>query len=143
MIARLTTAVFAVLLGVSLFAPAAPAQGRGTHSAPAGLRSRPGPRRIIGERIRASRRFYDGAAYVYPPYFYGDDEYNYEPETPPAPANFTPPPPPAAPARVIEPLLLEDRNGEWVRVPNSSQLSVEPSPNTGSSPVLVGTFCSG
>jgi hypothetical protein len=69
---------------------------------------------------------------VYPPYFYGDDEYNYEPETPPAPANFVPPQPPATPARVIEPLLLEDRNGEWVRVPNSSQLSVEPSPNTGS-----------
>jgi len=102
------------------------------HGTGAGPRSRPISGRVSGARFahRSSRRFFDGAAYVYPPYFYGDDEFEYEPEAPPPPPNVAQPPEPAQPPHVVEPLVLENHNGEWVRVPNSSQLSVSTSEKT-------------
>jgi hypothetical protein len=134
MISRLAIAGSALLAGVVLFAPSAPAQGRGMHGTLAGPRSRPGPRRISGAGFtrRSSRRFFDGAAYVYPPYFYGDDEYEYEPEAPPPPPNVAQPSEQAPVPHVVEPLILENHSGEWVRVPNSSQLSVAPPEKTDS-----------
>jgi hypothetical protein len=136
MISRLAIAGSALLVVAGLCAASASAQGRGTRGSSAGPRPRPAAGRISGARFthRSARRFY-GAAYAYPPYFYGDDEYEDLPQALPAPPNLAQPPEPAAPPRVIEPLLLEIQNGEWVRVPNSSQLSVAPSEKTDTSAV--------
>lgn len=131
MIARLSFGVAAAILGVVLCAPAAPAQGRGGMRAPAvATRARSGTGfargNVDGRQIH--RRFLNDSAFWFPPYFYPDDDYDYETDYP-APPLIQPtavPPvvsaPPLAPAIPVEPLLLENRNGEWVRVPTGREL---------------------
>jgi hypothetical protein len=84
------------------------------------------------------------------PYFYADDEFDYgtvAPEAPPVQVVITqpqqPPQPPAPAASPVEPLLLENQNGQWVRVPTGTETPAIPqstktesaksaSPNSGS-----------
>src|ERR1700675_1924100 len=87
MIFRLTVALPVAVLGAALFASSVPAQVRGMRG------SAPAPRRGISSRFggragftRAGhRRNFTDSAFLGAPYFYPDDEYDYEPVSPEAP----------------------------------------------------------
>jgi hypothetical protein len=136
MISRIAIAVSVAVLGAALFAPSAPAQGRGGMRAPAAAPRARSNFGISGRRGFArshERRFLNDSGFLFPPYFYPDfypgDEFDYgpaAPETPPAPPVQVfvpqPPQPPAPAASPVEPLLLENHNGQWVRVPTGSEM---------------------
>jgi hypothetical protein len=82
------------------------------------------------------RRFLNESGFLFPPYFpyfYPGDEFDYGPVAPEAPPPIQvvvqqPPQPPApvAAASPVEPLLLENHNGQWVRVPTGSEMPTIP-----------------
>jgi len=130
MISRLTIALSVAVLGAALFAPSAPAQGRGGMHAPAEApraRSSFGLSGRDGFARRNARRFLNDSAFLFP-YLYPDDEFYYGPVAPePLPVQTVvpqPPQPPAPAASPVEPLLLENHNGQWVRVPTGSQMAI-------------------
>jgi hypothetical protein len=132
MISRFTIALPAAILGVALLAPSAHAQGRGMHASGAAPRARSsfGLTGRGGFVRQGQRRFLNNSAYLFPPYFYPDDGFD---EGPGGPENSQvqvvvthPAEPPAPPARPVEPLLLENRDGQWVRVPTGSQMQAIP-----------------
>jgi len=124
---RLTIALPVAVVAAALCAPSAPAQGRGMRGArPAsGARSSIRGGRRIGLGRRGQGRYLNDAGLLDPGYFYPDDEYDYGqygPEEFPAqyvPVQTAPAPTPAAPP--AEALVLENRAGQWVRVPNGGQ----------------------
>ena len=137
----------------ALLAPSAPAQGRGGARGGGGGGGARGMR--SGTRFEGRdgfggsfrRGFYNGYGnygYWYPPYLFADDEYDYAPDGPP-PQDATPAPiqivnvppvqPPAPPAPPVEPLLLEIRDGQWVRVPTGSQMAIPQSGSADPAPV--------
>ncbi len=139
MISRCIIGLPAAVLGMALLAPSAPAQGRGMRSAPAGAHGRSSPR--LGGRgengRRSQRGFLDNSSSLYPPYFFPyDDDYDYddEPDTPEAsPVPQAAPvqivvaqaaPTPAPVAAPVEPLLLENHGGQWVRIPTGNQMAI-------------------
>lgn len=132
MISRLSLAVAAAILGVLLCAPIAPAQGRGgVHGSAATPRARSvigfAGRNVEGRQIRRL----NNSAFWFPPYFYPYDDYDYETDypTPPVVQPLAAQPVASAPAPApAEPLLLENRNGEWVRVPTGSEIPVASQP---------------
>jgi hypothetical protein len=142
MVYRLTTTLSSALLGAALCALPAAAQvrtaGRGFAQAPrhgAGGVIRFGGRGR-GARAKFVRRpgrrgYYGGYGYLpgYYPYGYPDG-YEQEappPEAPPGPVIVAyPPQPPPPPAPPVESLLLEYKNGQWVRVPTGAQTPAGP-----------------
>jgi hypothetical protein len=118
------------ILGMTLFAPTSPAQGRGMRPFPAPAQARPSSGiGISGEINRPSQRhFLNDSVFLYPPYFYPDDGFDYGPVAPEAPPVQTvvvpAAPPPASPASPVEPLLLENRGGQWVRIPTGNQMAI-------------------
>ncbi len=144
MISRFTLALPVAILGVALLAPSAHAQGRGMRGfapAPRGGRSstRIGRRGDIARQ--GQRRFLNNSAYLFPPYFYDDgiDEGPVVPGGPQVQVSVSQSAqPPAPPAKPIEPLLLENRDGQWVRVPTASQMQTIPG-STQSSSLQPGT----
>jgi hypothetical protein len=138
MISRFTVGLPVVLLGLVLLAPSSSAQGRGMHASSGPAQARPSSRiGIRGEFGRQSqRRFLNDAVYLYAPYFYSDDEdSDYGPVSPEA---YTAPhgssvqmaAAPAAPpvaATPVVPLLLENRGGQWVRIPTGNQMEISQS----------------
>lgn len=132
MISRLSLAVAAAILGVLLCAPLASAQGRGGIRGPGAA---PRARSVIGfagrnVEGRPIRRL-NNPAFWFPPYFYPYDDYDYGNDYP-APPTVQPlaaqPVASAPPPAPVEPLLLENRNGEWVRVPTGSEIPVASQP---------------
>jgi hypothetical protein len=125
MVSRFTLALPVATLGLALLAPSAHAQGRGMRgfaAAPRGGRSstRVGGRGDIARQ--GQRRFLNNSAYLFPPYFY-DDGIDEGPGGPQVQVSVSQSAqPPAPPAKPIEPLLLENRDGQWVRVPTGSQM---------------------
>ena len=123
---RLYIAVSVAALGAAVFAPSAPAQGRHGMRAPAAAPRARSSFRVNGrEGFDRSQqpRFLNDSAFLFP-YFYAGGEFEYAPiapEAPPiqivVPQNPQPPAPAASPVR---PLLLENQNGQWVRVPTGS-----------------------
>jgi len=133
MISRCMIGLPVAVLGMALLAPSSPAQGRGVRAfpAPAQARSSSGIG-IRGEINRQSqRRFLNDSAFLYPPYFYPDDEFDYGPVAPEtSPVRMVvaqAAPPPASAASPVEPLLLENRGGQWVRIPTGNQMAISPS----------------
>jgi hypothetical protein len=130
MISRFTCALPIAILGATLFASPAPAQIRGMRGFGPVPRSANSFRlRSRGELGRMShRRFLNGSAFPLPPYDYPYDESDdgtVVNEASPAQVVVVQPAPPAAPAaRTVEPLLLENRDGQWVRVPTGSQMAI-------------------
>jgi hypothetical protein len=132
------------ILVVALVSPSAFAQGRGGRAG-AGV-GRAGSSINVGRRNGIARpdqgRFSNGYPFLFPPYFYPD----YGPaetETPPdqyVAAQLAPPPAPAA--NPVEPLVLENRGGQWVRIPNASQMPTNPL-STNSVPTLASNPQSG
>jgi len=132
---RLNIAMSVVALGAALFVPSAPAQGRHGMRAPAATPRAHSSFRLSGgnefDRLH-QRRFLNDSAFLFP-YFYADDEFDYGPVAPEAPlvqvVLLQPqqlPQPPAPAASPVEPLLLENHNGQWVRVPTGSELTAIP-----------------
>ena len=122
---RLTTALSVALLGAALLATPVHAQGRGMRgSAPA---RRGGSLRLRGKTrfTRTSHRgFFDGSG------FYPDYDSSEEPfasgEPPPQVVVAQPAQSPSPVAGSVDSLLLEERDGKWVRVPTGSQMPVGP-----------------
>lgn len=129
-----------VLLAAFVAAGPAGAQGRASsaaaHSASfASSRRTQTPPFISGRRSRINHRdrsFYNSGLFYYPDMF--PDAYDssepVEPMVQPIivqPSVAAQPQQPAA--KSIEPLVLEDRNGQWMRVPVGSQVSVNAQPN--------------
>lgn len=118
----------AALLGVALISPSAHAQGRG-----GGFRGRGAGAGARAGRRGGSRPYYGyGWGYLPPPYYDDGYESGYVPAEPPYPAYpvaAEQPPAPAPEPKPIVPLLIEEgSNGQWVRVPNGSDL---PAASTG------------
>ena len=137
MISRLIIALSGAVLCAAFCAPSAPAQGRRGMRAPAAA---PRSRSSFGISGREEfdrpnrRRFLNDSAFLFPPYFFPDfypgDEFDYGPAAPPTPPVQVvvqqPPQPPAPAASPVEPLLLENHNGQWVRVPTGSEMPAIP-----------------
>jgi hypothetical protein len=108
---RLYIAVSVAALGAAVFAPSAPAQGRHGMRAPVAAPRARSSFRVNGregfDRLQQPRDEFENAPIA--------------PEAPPiqivVPQNPQPPAPAASPVR---PLLLENQNGQWVRVPTGS-----------------------
>ncbi len=124
------------VLGMALLAPPSPAQGRGMRPFPTPAQARPSSGiGIRGEITRQSqRRSVNDAVYLFPPYFYPDDAFDYGPVAPEAspvqPVQMVveqAAPPPAPAASPVEPLLLENRGGQWVRIPTGNQMAISQS----------------
>jgi hypothetical protein len=115
-------ALFAVLPGAS----PAHAQGRGGGRGTVGFGGRAGFARPM------RRGFFNGAGFLSVPYYYPDYDYDYEAGPyydEPAPRVVIAPPPAQAAARpAVEPLLLEYRDGQWVRVPTGNDVPASPQP---------------
>jgi hypothetical protein len=132
---RLNIAVLVAVLGAALCAPSAPAQGRHGMHAPAAVPRARSSFRLSGrdEFDRPhQRRFLNDSAILFP-YFYADDEFDYgsvAPEAPPVQVVLQqpqqPPQPPGPAANPVQPLLLENHNGQWMRVPTGSEMPVIP-----------------
>jgi hypothetical protein len=136
MASRMRFVVPAALLGLATFAASHPAcaQIRGGRATPQahpshGRQAAPpftGPTRN-GFRHRGERRGLANGLFFYPDYF-GDYNEASAPEEPPAQQVVVQQPeqPAAAPvpAKPIEPLVLEERDGQWTRVPIGSELAI-------------------
>jgi hypothetical protein len=126
---RLKLAATAVILAAFVCGPSAHAQGRGARVGSAAGRARPVGRGFEGLRFQGSGRqvLYPGWGWSdYPGSYYPDAEgVNYPPPEPTVAENQPVPVPPAPP---IEPLVMELRDGQWVRIANGSQLPLAPAP---------------
>jgi hypothetical protein len=138
-ISRFSLVLPVAMLGAALIAPLASAQRRGTHPVEAGSRSRPSFRGGGREGLPrfAQRRFLNEPAFLFPPYLYPDDEFEYGPagqESAPVQVIMAQPASPPAPAPIPgESLLLENRDGQWVRIPTGGEMqagSNNPTPNS-------------
>ena len=129
-----TLAIASLALGVSLLIAAIPAkaQSRGTHGASgARMHSFGG-----GSRARYGRPLHSSAGYIFYPDFYDygyDSGYEYEggPQGAPVQIAYAQPNVPAPPAQKEKPaasLILEEHDGQWVRVLTGSQLPVQGQP---------------
>jgi len=125
-ILTLPVALPLALIVVALLSPSARAQGRGSRgfAAGGGVRS--------GRRSGGRGRVLGGSAFLPAPYYHAYDDSGYWPPAAPAyppsqayqafqgtyqdQAAVAPPAPP------IEPLLMEERDGQWVRVLNGTEL---------------------
>lgn len=130
---RLTIALFSAVLGVAFFASPTPAQMRGARASGSALRTRASF--AFGARAGAvrggQRRYSSGSGLLqYPYFFYPDyDDDSFAPQAVPDQGVMAPPAqPPAAAAAPAESLVLENRGGEWVRVPTGSQLPTQVQP---------------
>jgi len=124
---RCTFVLPAAILAAALVSPFAFAQGRGGRAGSGAAGSRSSNRVGRNNSYRPDQRGYLNAyPFLFPPYFYPD----YGPAEPQAPPDqyvtAQPAPPPAPAPNPIEPLVLENRGGQWVRIPNASEMPVNP-----------------
>ena len=130
MISRVTFALSVALLVAALFTASAPAhaQVRGMASARAphtGSAFRLSGRTRLVRPTR--RRFYSGFPF-YTYYDYYDSDYDPVTSEEP-PANFVvaqPEQPPVPVASPVEAVVLENHDGQWVRIPSGSHLPISP-----------------
>ncbi len=124
---RLTIALPVVVLGATIFVSSAPAQMRRMSASVPAPRTRISSR--FGTRIGFTRvhhrRFFPSSVflppYFYPGYDYDEDEPIATQAPPPQVIVVQPAPAPAPPARSVEPLVLENQGGQWVRISNYGQ----------------------
>lgn len=125
-VTRRITISFSVALLAVFFASTAPAQVRGMRASGPGSRNgvstRLGARSGVAQRV--GRRDSAGTAFLPFPYLYPDYDYQpIAPEAPPVPEALAPPVQAAVPTPApVASLLLENRGGQWVRVPTGDQL---------------------
>jgi hypothetical protein len=134
MSARLTIALAVAAVGALFLAPSTPAQHRGMRGNGGFPRSRPAFQRGGGEHSErgggrsehgGERRLSDASGLFFPGYYNTDTEYGQEQEAPSGPpvqmAAIQPVPPPPPPP--VESLVMEQRNGEWVRLATGSRMA--------------------
>ena len=137
MIPRVTIALSLAALCAALGAPSTPAQGRGSHASSATPRTTfsGGMRGRAGSAHRSRGRFFNDSGWLGSPYYYWDDESEYGADVPPAPAVVAQPAPAPGPAASpVEALVLEEQNGEWVRVPTGSEMAISAPVKPGAAP---------
>jgi hypothetical protein len=128
-VAQLTTPLLVALLTATLFAFSTAAQVRGVASARAphaGISFRhSGRARLVGP---ARDRHSNG--YIFYPFYDSDYDYHdsdYEPVEPPDKAVHAQPEEESVPiAHPAESVILENRNGQWVRIPTGTQWPISP-----------------
>jgi hypothetical protein len=130
---QLTFVIPVALLATGLISISAHAQGRGMHRSAGAPRARNSFRigAADGTRRDGHRHFFSDGGLLFPGYFYADDGIDGQTDAEERPqivpvAQTVEDAPPPAPTKPVEPLLLEKRNGEWVRVPNGSQTAITP-----------------
>lgn len=120
------------MLGTALLAPGSSAQVRGMSTPETAPRPRPsfglsGP---SGNARPSPRHFIDNSGFLFLPYFYTDADSEDKRDKPePAPVQVlvgSPAPSPAPLTHTAEPLVLENRDGKWVRIPTGNQLPTIP-----------------
>jgi hypothetical protein len=124
---RLSRLALPAVLGAALLASSASAQGRGMR----GSARAPRAGFSFGLGARGGRQHFSGSAFLPAPYYYDDyDSADYEPAPPearPVQILVEGSTQPVAPAAVpAESLLLEYRDGQWMRIPTGGQLPVQP-----------------
>jgi hypothetical protein len=130
------------VLAAALLPPMSSAQVRGMRTPETAARTRSsfglsGPAR----NARPSpRHFIDNSGFLFFPYFYTDADSEDKKDKPePAPVQVlvgAPAPSPAPAAHTVEPLVLENRDGKWVRIPTGNQLpTISPSTQPASAKV--------
>ncbi len=136
MASQLPMRVSRILFAAALIASPAYAQGRGGGGMHGGPPQGGGGRGSYTIRVgrpagRSGFRSRGGFGYIVAPYWWPDEGYQQPPSPPPQPpaaqevvekqaAPATPPTPPA------ESLMLEYKNGQWVRVPTGEQMPPGP-----------------
>lgn len=145
MIRRLTFALVLTAAGGTLLATSTPAQRHGMRGDGGFPRSGPAGHRGGGERFERGgehHRFLNANGFFVPAYLYADNEYEQEPDAvsgPPVQLAVMQPAPPPPPVPV-EPLLMEKRNGEWVRVATGKQMATSlPAPADSAKSALTAT----
>jgi hypothetical protein len=133
MSSRIIIGVSVAVLGVTLCASPLLAQGRrGMHTAAAAPRVRSSIRLSGRDGVDRSnqRRLVNDSAFLFPGYFYPDDEFDYGPVdqgAPPGQLIVQQPAQVSAPTiSPVEPLLLEIHDGQWVRVPTGIEIPAIP-----------------
>jgi hypothetical protein len=127
---KLVAALYATVLGATLVASPAQARGGGA-SAPAPRTGGPiGLGRQTAFAHRGQQRFFNGSTFPPPACFdpnYNQDDESVMPDAAPAQELVAPPAQPPAPEPTpAETLVIEYRDGHWVRIPTGSQLPVFP-----------------
>ena len=122
------------VLAAALLPPVSSAQVRGmrTPESTPRLRSSFGLTGRDGNARPSQRHFVDNSGFLFFPYFYADTDSEDKKDKPePAPVQvLVGAPAPAASsapaAHAAEPLVLENRDGKWVRIPTGNQLPTIP-----------------
>ncbi len=123
---RLTIALPVVVLGATVFVSSTAAQMRRMSASAPAARTRisSGLGTRIGFARMHHRRFFRSSVFL-PAFFYPDyDDDQYEPiatQAPPQVIVVQAAPAPAPAARSIEPLVLENQGGQWVRISSYGQ----------------------
>lgn len=129
--ARRTIALPAAILSLLLFATLAHGQGRGMRGPSSGYRSGFSlrPNRSGDLDRRGGRGFANGFGFPFAPFFYpdyyagGDGNYTSTmTEEEPVQARAVQPQPPAPPPPPGDPLILENQDGKWVRIPTGAEM---------------------
>jgi hypothetical protein len=123
-------AIPTAIFGMLLFTPLMHAQGRGMRGSSSGIRSRSSFRVSRGGDFdrQSGRRFENGFGFPFAPFFYpdyysgGDADYrDAAPEAQPTQTHVVqqPPAPPPPPG---DTLILENHDGQWVRIPIGAEM---------------------
>lgn len=120
---------FVLTAAVAIFPQIIAAQARGMGGGVRGMHGSGGTRGMHGARLtRGERRGSYGGYLFYPWSDYYDDDYDSNNEPPEVSRNVVREPAPkvtvAAATKPVESLVLENRGGQWVRIPSASQMPV-------------------
>jgi hypothetical protein len=128
--ARHKPAFFVASILLVLFVPRAHAQGRGMRGSSSGFRAGTSVRANRGGDLhRGGRRFENGFGFPFAPFFYSDyyegsdaDDSKFAPEAPDVQTRVAQAPPPAQPPPPGDTLILENHDGQWVRIPTGAEM---------------------
>jgi hypothetical protein len=135
---RIIALPFAVLAAALLpSVTSAQVSGMRTHETSPRPRSSFGLSGAVGNARPSPRHFVDNSGFLFFPYFYTDSDSGDNRDKPePAPVQVlvgSPAPSPTPATHAAEPLVLENRDGKWVRIPTGNQLpTIPPSPQPAS-----------
>lgn len=123
-----STLVFpAAILSVAFIASSVHAQGRGMHGSSSGFRAGSSVRANRGGDLdhRGGRRFENGFGFPFAPFFYSEyysgSDADYD-DAPGSPTHVTLPQSPAPPPPPGDSLILENHDGQWVRIPTGAEM---------------------
>jgi hypothetical protein len=125
-------AIPAAILALALFAPLAHGQGRGMRGSAGGFRPSSSFRANRGGNFdrQGGRRFENGFGFPFAPFFYADDYLGSDADysdfaagARPTQARVMQPPAPVPPPPPGDTLILENHDGQWVRIPTGAEMA--------------------